>query len=109
MTETVQQGILRLLKRGDNYTSSKLAENLNAALPAISIALGALYDKDLVHIADWRFSTQNRLMRIYAFGKGKDAKKPEEKVKKKIAIKPKAKLVHADVAAAWMFNPVRSR
>lgn len=105
---TVQDGILRTLRYGEDCTSTTLAKTIGTTMPAISIALGVLHDKNLIHVSGWAYSERGTPMRVYSWGGGTDALKPRARMQKVDKPSGKTKLpeVRADVAAAWMRNKI---
>ena len=107
---TIKDKILNLLRKGTPMLSLDIAQVLKIEKGAASQAAKELHVAKLIHIAEWRTNAKNGGNKVYAYGEGEDAVKPEPKFaprnKKQEMYVPKVFIPHADVAAAWMRNPI---
>lgn len=99
---TVKQRILDLLRDGTPMLSMDIADVLKVSKASASEATKELHLAGKIHVSDWRHSAKNGGNKVYAYGKGQDAPKSIRTVKKI----DEPFTPHADVAAAWLRNPI---
>jgi len=107
---TIKDKIMELLRKGTPMLSLDIAHVLKIDKGAASQAAKELHVAKLLHIAEWRSNVKNGGNKLYAYGKGEDAVKPEPKFerksKKQEVYVPKVFAPRPDEAAAWMRNPI---
>ena len=107
---TIKDKILNLLRKGTPMLSLDMAHVLKVDKGAASQAAKELHDAKLIHIAEWRMNAKNGGNKVYGYGAGEDAVKPEPKFerksKKQEVYVPKVFVPRLDEAAAWMRNPI---
>lgn len=99
---TAKQRVLNLLREGEPMLSIEIAQALNISYASASEATKELYLRSKIHISEWRRNAKNKNVRVFAFGKHDDA--PKSIHFEKSATEPF--VPHADVAAAWLRNPL---
>jgi Mn-dependent DtxR family transcriptional regulator len=99
---TVKQRILDLLREGTPMLSVEISDALKISKASASESTKELHLAGKIHVSDWRHSAKNGGNKVYAYGKGKDI--PKSIRTAKIIDEPFTP--HADVAAAWLRNPI---
>jgi predicted transcriptional regulator len=99
---SIKQRVLCFLRNNEPMLSMEIAKELNLTKAAASEATKELYLASKIHVVDWRPSNKNGGNKVYAYGKGEDAPKPVRSEKEAVA----PFVPHADVAAAWLRNPI---
>ena len=131
---TVKNRILDLLEKKGPMLSLDMARVLKIGKGSASQAAKELCDDGFIHITEWVNNPKNGGNKLYAYGKGINAKQPETQIERQLRInaekipepskaekipeQPKIKLrppvVHTnigfvprpDVAAEWLRNPI---
>lgn len=106
---TLKQKILKLLGKGTPMLSMDMAVILKVHKGAASEAAKELNKAGFIHVCEWRHNPKNGGNKVYAIGPGENAVKPEGKYDGRVRsyFEPKRPFVpHADVAAAWLRNPI---
>jgi hypothetical protein len=79
-------------------------------LPKVTLnnVLRLLRDMNMIHVSSWDWTTSRQMVRVYKWGQGEDAPQPMIAFKDKN--KPRKDMAnfkpHADIAAAWLRNPI---
>ena len=84
--QTVKQKVLALLREGTPMLSLDMARVLNLDKGTTSQTAKELHDAGLLHIIEWRCNPKNGGNKVYAYGKGIDAKQPETQIERQIRI-----------------------
>ena len=104
---TLKQRILNLLRKGTPMLSMEMAEILKVPKGAASEAAKELNNAKLIHVCEWRHNAKNGGNKVYKFGPGEDAVKPEARWEPRNRYVAPAKepfKPRPDVAAAWMMT-----
>lgn len=107
---SIKQRILALLRVKGPMISMDIAAALELTKCSASQSTKEMHDAGFIHISEWRVSSKNGGNKVYAVGPGKDAIRPDPRFTAKhkpAEQQPKEPFTpHADVAAAWLRNPI---
>ena len=109
---TIKKRILDLLKKNGPMLSLDMALVLRLEKGTASQASKELHDDGFIHIAEWRTNAKNGGNKVYKFGPGEDALKPEPNWKPRIkpVVAPQVPFIpRMDVASAWMIHLTNSQ
>jgi len=104
---TIKKRILDLLKKNGPMLSMEMATILKLDKGTASQAAKELRDHGFIHIHEWRHNAKNGGNKVYKFGPGEDAIKPEarwEPRNRYVAPSKEPFKPRPDVAAAWMMT-----
>ena len=90
----------KALQKIGNATVSALVTLTGKDIKLVRSSLKTLYLTNKVHIANYEKSKRGKLSRVWAWGDGDDAREPVIVGSKQVFIP------HADVASAWLRNPI---
>jgi hypothetical protein len=90
----------RALQKCGKATVSALVVLTGKDIKHVRNSIKTLYTTNKVHIGSYELSRRGKLSKVWHWGDGDDAREPVTENGKQVFIP------HADVAAAWLRNPV---
>ena len=88
----------RALQNIGQATVSTLVKLTGKDIKLVRNALKILYTTNKVHIGSYEITKRGKVSRVWHWGDGDDAKEP--------VINKQEFIPHADIAAAWLRNPI---
>ena len=90
----------RALQKCGKATVSALVVLTGKDIKHVRNSIKTLYTTNKVHIGSYELSRRGKLSKVWHWGDGDDAREPVMEGNKRVFIP------HADVAAAWLRNPI---
>ena len=90
----------KALQKCEKATVSTLVKLTGKDIKHVRNSIKTLYTTNKVHIGSYELSRRGKLSKVWHWGDGDDAREPVDS-NGKITFIP-----HADVAAAWLRNPI---
>ena len=88
----------KALQKVGKATVSALVVLTGKDIKSVRNALKILYTSNKVHIGSYEITKRGKVSRVWFWGDGDDAKEP--------VINKQVFIPHADVASAWLRNPI---
>jgi hypothetical protein len=88
----------QVLQKVGKATVSALVVLTSKDIKSVRNAVKTLYTTNKIHIGSYELNKRGKVSRVWAWGDGDDAKAP--------VIFKQVFIPHADVAAAWLRNPI---
>jgi hypothetical protein len=92
--------VAKMLQKNGRATASTLVKLTGRPIKSVLSTLKTLHDRSKIHVGDHEVNKRGQVSRVWVWGDGDDAREPNI-VRHKDGFIP-----HADVAAAWLRNPV---
>jgi hypothetical protein len=93
------KSVAKALEKEGRATTITLMKLTDKPITSVRDALKLLYGKSKIHIGGYELSGRGKLVKVWHWGDGDDAREP-------VITKDKPFFIpHADVAAAWLRNP----
>ncbi len=92
--------VAKVLQKVERATVSTLVQLTGRPIKSVLSTLKTLHDRSKIHIGSYEINKRNQALRVWFWGDGDDAREPNI-VRHKDGFIP-----HADVAAAWLRNPI---
>jgi hypothetical protein len=92
--------VAKMLQKVNHATASTLVKLTGRPIKSVLSTLKTLHDRSKIHIGAYELNRRGQVSRVWYWGDGDDVREPNI-VKHKNGFIP-----HADVAAAWLRNPV---
>ena len=90
----------KVLQKVGHATASKVVKLSGRPIKSVLSTLKTLHQQSKIHVGGYEFNKRGQVSRVWYWGDGDDAREPNI-VRHKDGFIP-----HADVAAAWLRNPV---
>jgi hypothetical protein len=92
--------VSKVLEKVGHATVSTLVKLTGRPIKSVLSTIKTLHDRSKVHIGAYELNKRGQVSRVWYWGDGDDAREPVMSGNKEVFIP------HADVAAAWLRNPV---
>jgi hypothetical protein len=94
------KSVARALEKEGRATVAKLMKLTDRSITSVRDALKLMYGKSKIHIGGYELNSRGKLVKVWHWGDGDDVREP-------VITKDKPFFIpHADVAAAWLRNPI---
>jgi hypothetical protein len=91
--------VARMLQSHGKATATALVKLTGRPMKSVLATIKTLHQQSKIHVVSYEFSRRGQLSRVWAWGDGDDAREPVMTGNQKF-------IPHADVASAWMTNPI---
>jgi hypothetical protein len=92
--------VAKMLQKVNHATASTLVKLTGRPIKSVLSTLKTLHDRSKIHIGSYELNKRGQASRVWHWGDGDDAREPVMEGNKRVFIP------HADVAAAWLRNPI---
>lgn len=92
--------VAKVLQKVNRATASALVKLTGRPIKSVLSTLKTLHQQSKIHVGSYELNKRGQVSRIWYWGDGDDAREPNI-VRHKDGFIP-----HADVAAAWLRNPI---
>jgi hypothetical protein len=92
--------VSKVLEKVGHATVSTLVKLTGRPIKSVLSTIKTLHDRSKVHIGAYEFNKRGQVSRVWYWGDGDDVREPVMLGSKQVFIP------HADVASAWLRNPV---
>ena len=92
--------VSKVLQKVGHATASKVVKLSGRPIKSVLSTLKTLHQQSKIHVGDYEINKRGQVSRVWYWGDGDDVREPNI-VRHKDGFIP-----HADVAAAWLRNPV---
>jgi hypothetical protein len=92
--------VAKVLQKVERATVSKIVKLTGRPIKSVLSTIKTLHDRSKIHIGAYELNKRGQVSRVWYWGDGDDVREPVMANNKEVFVP------HADVAAAWLRNPI---